>query len=476
MTGGKRTAAVAILAAAAAAGAPFLLARPLAGAASVALLLLGTGGLLFLSRYFVRHGVDPLSPAVAFPLAALAWFSLASIPLLSDREGHRPPMPLTAWLVVAPALAAYAAGAAGFPMAALRPRIKAVASPPPLPAHAAFAFEPARLFAVLAAITAASSAALALVWARRGLPFVSGTMEEMRLEAISSGYESFVGLGVVSVAILVFAHAATLPPGTKLERRFVALAAVAIALLALTGGRGFVAIPLGAGIFLRHQLKKPFTLFQLAGLGALFALFASAYLVVRGMSHYGVAYFADYLRTITLLPEPLAPLAPVVLGVRAGPAAFGEILAVVPSEVPFQGGRFLLSPLVSFLPGHQEWAPAFIQRVLRHDFPGFGEPATLFGSFYLDFGVPGVLAGAFLTGLAWRLLRRRFDERRDLFHAILLALAGVFILFSLYGDLYGFSFFFLWNAGICFTVIALAGRHGGQAPCSDPSPPPSPSS
>lgn len=456
MTAARSAATLALLAAAAGAAAPFLLARPVAGAVSAALLVVGTGGVLVLSRHFTRHGIDPLSPAVAFPLLALAWFGLASIPLLSDREGERPPMPLAAWLVVAPALGAYAAGAAGFPFGSKT----APAPRKALPAHAALAFEPRRLFAALAAITTVSGAALVLVWARRGLPFVSGTMEEMRLGAISSGYERFVGLGVVPVAILVFAHAATRPPGTKLERKFVALAAIALLLLALTGGRGFVAIPIGAGIFLRHHLRKPFTLAQLAGIGALFAFFAAAYLVARGMSHYGIAYYAEYLRTITLLPEPLAPLAPVVLGVRAGPVAFGDVLAVVPREVPFQGGRFLVAPLVSFLPGHQEWAPAFIQRVLRHDFPGFGEPATLFGSFYLDFGVPGVLAGSFATGLSWRFLRRRFDAHRDLFHAILVSLAGVFILFSLYGDLYGFSFFYLWIVGICFTVIALAGRQG----------------
>ncbi len=451
----RATAVLGLAAVAGGALAPHLLARPVAGAALSAIVLFGAVSIIALSRFLKRRGIDPLDPAVAFPLATVAWFAVASLPLLSDREGHRPPLSPRAWLLVVPALAAFGLG------------VRVAPRPPSsrrLPAHAAARFEPRRLLAVLATLFALAAAALGAVWTRSGVPFLSGSLEEMRLTAISSGWTRAVALLLVPVATLVLAHAATLGRGEKLRAPFILLLAASLVLLAATGGRGFVIIPIGTGIVLFHVLRRPLSLGRFAALCLLLALFSSAYLAVRGMSHYGTNTYVEYLSTITHLPDPLAPLAPVVLGLRASPVAFGELLDVVPREVPFQLGRFLVAPLVSFLPGHQAWAPEFIQGALRHEFPGFGEPATIFGSFYLDFGVPGVLAGSFLTGLAWSALRRRFEAMRDLLHAILLAQAAVLVLLSIYGDVYGGLVFFLFVSGICFVVIALAGARPASAP------------
>jgi oligosaccharide repeat unit polymerase len=75
----------------------------------------------------------------------------------------------------------------------------------------------------------------------------------------------------------------------------------------------------------------------------------------------------------------------------------------------------------------------FFRNVLGNDFVGVGEPATLLGPFYGDFGAPGVFIGMFAFGLLLALLYRRMQSAPDPFRILIYAWvlqSGLFGLFA----------------------------------------------
>ncbi|MBI1853245.1 MAG: oligosaccharide repeat unit polymerase, partial [Planctomycetes bacterium] len=302
---------------------------------------------------------------------------------------------------------------------------------------------------------AIAAAATAAIFARRGVPVFAPSVDAVRLQFTSSGWERLLLTGFDTVAILVLAHAAR--ERFRIALRFWVLLALSIGVLATTGDRALVVMPVACGVVLAHYLWRTLRPAQLAAVLVPLAVFASATVILRGTKTYGPQYVEEMQR-ISGVPRAAVPLIPVYQGVWAGPNVFYRLQQVVPSQVPYGYGAYAVAPLVSFLPGQQVWAADAIKGTLDDRFIGLGEPATLLGSFYLDFGFVGIAIGMALAGFGFTALYRRLRARRDLFSTILFSHASFLAFLSLYGDLYNGNPLLLWNGALAWIVCRYAAR------------------
>jgi oligosaccharide repeat unit polymerase len=421
---------------------PVLFASAVVGGAAIAAIVTTT------SRSCAA-GLDLFSPIVAFPLLYVIWFGIASVPLIRDLDPPRAPTPIaTQWPIYALGLAAWMAGAWGAGRALAPVSISGEQRP-------ADRFDSTRLFAACATVFAVAASTTGAIFARRGVPLLAGRGEAARLAFVSSGWERLLFCGFATVAILVFAHAAR--ERFRIQLRFWVLLLLSLGGLATTGDRGLVALPIACGVVLAHYLWRPLRPAHVATILAPLALFAAAVVIVRGTGTYGSQY-VDELQRISGLPRGAVPLVSIYQGVWAGPNVFARLQDVVPSQVGYGHGAYAVAPLVSFLPGEQTWAADAIKRTLDDRYVGMGEPATLLGGFYLDFGLAGIVVGMALAGFAMTALYRRMRARGDAFTTILYAHASFLAFLSLYGDLYNGNPLFLWNGAITWVVWRFAAR------------------
>jgi oligosaccharide repeat unit polymerase len=89
----------------------------------------------------------------------------------------------------------------------------------------------------------------------------------------------------------------------------------------------------------------------------------------------------------------------------SAPWVFGQVIDFMPSQIPFQHGGFVTRDFRAQLPLHPLGRPEgpdtwITTTILRKD-PRVvgGEPPTLVGGLYIDFGVPGIMIGCLLLGV-----------------------------------------------------------------------------
>jgi hypothetical protein len=448
----SRTPAAVSLAAAAAAGVAVAFASPghpwaLAGTLAAAALAIALGRIVSVGCAPGR--LDFFAPHVAFPLAYLVWFGVASLPILRDLDPPRALTPvMTEWPIYALGLFAYALGV----WIAERVLGRAPATAGMEPSQR---FDPRRLFVACLVVFLAAAATTAAIYARRGVPLLAPKIEAARLAVVSSGYERLLFMGFATTAMLVLAHAAR--ERFRIGLRFWALLGLSLLALGSTGDRGLVVLPIAAGVVLAHYLWRPLGPAKLAIVLVPLLAFASVTVLVRGKNTYGAQYVPE-LHRLSRLPPALLPALPIYQGIWSGPNVFHRLRQAVPSEVDYGYGAYAAAPLVSFLPGSQEWAAEAIKRFLDDRFIGQGQPATLLGAFYLDFGYAGIAAGMATAGFLLAALYRRLRQRRDLFTAILYAHASFLVFLSLYGDLYNGNPLLIWNGALSWIACRFAAR------------------
>lgn len=86
---------------------------------------------------------------------------------------------------------------------------------------------------------------------------------------------------------------------------------------------------------------------------------------------------------------------------------FAATLELVPEKLPFQWGQSFLQFFSMFVPralwaGKPEPLAFHLNRIAGG--PGFGSPPSLMGELYINFSVPGIIAGMFLFGVVARML------------------------------------------------------------------------
>jgi len=386
-------------------------------------LFLATGILLLIPALVARNA-DLFHPACLFPATYCFWFGLGSLDILpaSFQFSLFEPIPLRMW-------GYYAVGLAGYILAVGFERKGNLSQHE----HTSLSttWDGRRFALAMAVLTLIGTAAYAYLVHKGGIPILSGDWAESR---VAIGHDNGLVFTVflcsswtVIPMLFVFLWA---KPRRRIHFVFTYSFAVLLGLALFSmGSRGFVFVPALIVIIVRHYLAGRWKFARLALVGiVLFALIGVA------------GYMRDYSEVTALadmgFPAWVQPLAPGYLYIRAPIATFRDISALIGAQGNFQYGALFLSPFAVLAPGHHLSSDLFFKKLLGHDFLGFGEPASLLGIFYADFGLVGIFVGMFGTGLLARWLYHRVDCGRSLLSVLLFSYYSYVLLFSLFGALF----------------------------------------
>jgi oligosaccharide repeat unit polymerase len=105
------------------------------------------------------------------------------------------------------------------------------------------------------------------------------------------------------------------------------------------------------------------------------------------------------------------------------------VTEIFPDKEGYSLGRvYITHTLNTLLPGHQIGLGQWLKETQGLQFKGGGLPPSLVGDFYLNFGIPGVIAGFFLVGLvlsaSYSWMRKYPSVLRVLIYAVLIRNLG----------------------------------------------------
>jgi hypothetical protein len=377
-----------------------------AAAAALALLVLGPGfglalgalGCLLVALIFAGRLLDQrdlFAPAVAFPAAYVVYFALGAT---NSLFGYVPPRVHFYQMI---GLVAYLAGVwlAGLALGRLaltvpRRTVPATSARPAVRWQLDLAVAAALAISALAAagiIVMTGGTPLANLSQRHGLSGYLFNLAELGwVAAVWWNFDRWQRRGRVS--------------GTGIALLLVV--AMMLALLAYRTPLMTMALAAALGF---HRLVRPLHLRHVVGLGVVLLIFAGAYGWLRLQHTQRYGRYRDYLALTEFKWSPLEPIAPLAATVREGSVVLARLVANVPDKHPFQHGAVTFSTVATLLPGWQRGPREWIG-ILARDIEHSTTP-TILGFLYVDFGVPGIVAGmalfgAFLTWL-WDLALRR---------------------------------------------------------------------
>ncbi|MFZ0317848.1 MAG: O-antigen polymerase [Candidatus Sulfotelmatobacter sp.] len=383
-----------------------------------------TAGTFLLSASRGGRNRDLFQPACLFPAVYCFWFAIGSLDVVPEmyQVSLFDLIPLRMWGYYAVGLAGYWLGmrAVGANQLVV-PRLEKPTQ----------SWDSRRFALAMAALTLLGTAMyISLVW-KGGIPVLREDWAESRVEMGSQNGIAFaIFLSAFWTVIpLMYAFLWTGRRDWMPRWSIYAISAIQGLMLFSLGSRGLVFIPAVIVVILRHYLVRPWKLKTLLAL-------ASAVFTAVGV----VGYVRDYVGGNTLsdlgFPVWAEPLAPAYLYVRGPIATFRDVSAVIGSRDMFQHGALFLSPFAVLAPGHHLSSDLFFKALLRHSFLGFGEPATLLGVFYADFGVPGIFLGMTAVGLLAGWSYRAMGRSQSLLAALLFSYYAYVLLFSLFGTLF----------------------------------------
>lgn len=254
------------------------------------------------------------------------------------------------------------------------------------------------------AILTAAAVGLGVTWINfltGRIPLLAESINEARKAASDAVLIKWSFLSYPTLEFVIIA-AAALP-----IRRFpmwarLTLIGVSTVTLVLTGSRSFLAFPLLALVFIVIEWKRP-RLLTIAVVGAVLVFIVAAAGQVRA--------FASGTGDNTISNSEKwgygPPFASAVLAnLQVGPHVFSAVQHVIPDEIPYQHGTFVLRdfPLI----GAGMEADYWVTETLGRDSATTGGlPPTLLGGFYIDWGPVGSVVGTALVFLLLILLRPR---------------------------------------------------------------------
>jgi oligosaccharide repeat unit polymerase len=381
-------------------------------------------GMLLLKPALGARNADLFHPACLFPAIYCFWFALGSLDILPPSLDFRlfEPIPLRMWGYYATGLAGYIL-AVGFKRKGMSRQHEQTSL--------STTWDGRRFALAMGVLTLIGTAAYAYLVHKGGIPILSNDWAENRVEiGRDNGLVFTVFLCTLWIVIpMLFVFLWTKPRSKFYVVFTYSLASLLGLALFSMGSRGFVFVPVLIAIIVRHYLARRWKFARLALVGiVLFTLIGIA------------GYMRDYSEVTALadmgFPSWVQPLAPGYLYIRAPIATFRDISALISSQGNFQYGALFLSPFAVLAPGHHLSSDLFFKKVLGHNFLGFGEPASLLGVFYADFGIVGIFVGMFATGLLARWLYQRVHCGRSLLSVLLFSYYSYVLLFSLFGNLF----------------------------------------
>lgn len=384
------------------------------GAAGLAAVVVLTKIARRILRWFGRQ--ELFSPLIAFPLTYAAWFSVGTLTLDEGQEKilYYSGVGIACYLV-ATLLTGW--------RSAVRPRTLEIRNE----------WDRSRFWLVMSGLGAATLLAYAYVISQIGIIALDPEAAERRMELGNFGPMQAV-LFTASWTILIFlaAHLWT-QRETKLVRTFAWLGLAVISLILLSlGSRGYLFVPLLTAVIARHYLRKKFHVLTLVIIGAV---------VFMGLSFYGFTRDSTIssgtlsLKNGNASQMALFPLVYAYLYVRQPVETLQDVTRVIPRTIPYQNGQLTFDALRTLLPGHHEMSDMFFKQILGSDFVGGGQPATLLGPLYGDFGPLGIIIGMFIVGIIIARTYSWMVARPTVFRVVMYAWAMQTVLFSLFGAL-----------------------------------------
>jgi oligosaccharide repeat unit polymerase len=406
---------------------------------------------------------DFFAPGVAFVLAYLAWFGIGSANLFnvpdSIMAGTFSPIPLTQWGFYGLGLAAYGLGL-------WFGKVKMPVDPRSLEFRNDWV--PSRFWGLIVILTLIMFGSAAAQISQFGVPGLSTLAGEERLGIRGVPHFLFASCAF-TIVVLVPAYL-----WSRSTTRWVRIAptllvlCIVVALPLLQGGRSDLVVSLLTVFLIFHYLRRRATLFPLFGLGV-------ATVVILSLA----GYLRDYFLTsgkgmgwleMLGLPEWMVPMTYVLLYVRYDVANFRDITSIIPSRVPYQHGALTFAAFKSLLAGAHEMSDMFFKNLLGGQFVGGGQPATLLGPLYGDYGALGIFAGMFLFGLIAAKAYNTIFRRQTLLSVILYAWILQTGFMGLFGSL--FTYITTLTIPILWALIDRLARNSATSGASTTGHPP----
>jgi len=342
-------------------------------------------GILLLKPALGARKADLFHPACLFPAIYCFWFGIGSLDILPASLDFRlfEPIPLRMWGYYAIGLAGYILAVEFKQKDVLRQHQQTSLST---------TWDGRRFALAMGVLTLIGTAAYAYLVHKGGIPILSDDWAESRVEI---GLQNMIAITTFLCAFwtvipMLFAFLWSRPRTKRFATLIYGLTAMFAVMLLSMGSRGYVFIPALIVVIIRHYMVRRWRFVSLSAIAVLlFALIGIA------------GYLRDYSQVTALadmgFPSWVQPFAPGYLYIRAPIATFRDISALIGAQGNFQYGALFLSPFAVLAPGHHLSSDLFFKKLLGHNFLGLGEPASLLGIFYADFGIVGIFAGMFAT-------------------------------------------------------------------------------
>jgi oligosaccharide repeat unit polymerase len=380
-------------------------------------------------KWFSRQ--DLFSPLIAYPLVYFAWFAIGSIDFLqapsSMSFGAFVPIPPRVWLYAGIGLVAYLCGA----VLCLR---TGNAWRPNAVSDFQIPWEPGAFRVVLLVLVLIAAGTYLYITAQNGIVALSPNSGELVYQVTDKNHwvTTPYFFAAYTTFILLVAKLSTDPArgGSRSRRVLVAGLLILFVSFAGMGARSTFVPPVLTSVILYHYMRRTIKLRTLVVVVLAMFMFLSAYGYVRTLTvDQGMP---DTLSSIGM-PAPIQPLAYSYLYFRYTVATLRDVMEVIPDQVPYQHGLITSMPLQTLLPGHHRMSDYFFKDLLGNEFLGAGQPATVLGPFYADFGVVGIAIGMFAWGLLLARLYRWMLRDRTAHSAMIYAWAmqaGLFGMFA----------------------------------------------
>jgi oligosaccharide repeat unit polymerase len=346
---------------------------------------------------------DMFSPYIVFPIVYTIWFVGGSINFIDPPPGMEEGVfaPIPSWMYGMSAL-----GLAGYYCGLFLGR--------KLPIHSQGPDHPEIDYAKMRRIVNLTFIGALIFWGLTGLqigiPLLHpSTANATRLELHGPAYQGFMHLSfTVLILSPIFAWARG---GTGRYDWFsiIAVPTVLSLLIITLGGRSSVVCPLLTLVIARSYFKKQ-SLWKLVTVGAVGFGFFSAAGYFREAASLELAP-AEYLTEYEGVPAPIIPVLYTSLYLRYTVSALRNLTEIVPNQTPYRHGALTFLPITAFLPGHRDMSDVVFKNMFGHEFEGSGEPATILGPLYVDFGWPGIFIGMSMYGLLLSWTYRRMRSR-----------------------------------------------------------------
>lgn len=377
---------------------------------------------------------DIFSPLIAFPLLYLLYFGFGSIDIFPNTGN----IPLKQWAYYLIGIISYFAGILLVSTARKRiGRQKKVAL---------YKWNQRRFWVAIYMLIIGGTFFEIIRYRRTGIPIFSADVAVLRIQANVSGYFTLLANGSFQLAwLLIFANLCDRSKLKKSKGRIFWMFIIMIycfLMLFSSGNRGTWMLPLGALIVIYNYLKKHITM-QKAVIAAAIGLVLMCFMGYHRLSNQYGAWWGEGIEQYYNLPSYGRYWWPAYAYIRFGPRTFNDIIELFPKEINYQLGYHFFSPMTTILPGEQEGPGLFIKRVLQLDFVGFGVAASLLTSFYIDFGVAGIIVGMLCCGLVAMLLFTWMKSQITPFRVVIYGLFTAQLIFALYGNIFP-HFGFIW--------------------------------